>query len=56
MAVVPPAAGEAEVRLSRRTVHIANPRVLPAGTENERLPHIARQGVRRMSVFVADIA
>ncbi|RDI50903.1 nitroreductase family deazaflavin-dependent oxidoreductase [Nocardia mexicana] len=50
------AAGEAEVRLSGRTVRITNPRVLPAGTDDERLPRVARLGVRRMGVFMADIA
>jgi deazaflavin-dependent oxidoreductase (nitroreductase family) len=50
------AAGEADVRLFRREVHITNPRVLPAGTDAEELPAIARRGARRVGVFVADIA
>jgi deazaflavin-dependent oxidoreductase (nitroreductase family) len=50
------AAGEADVHLFRRDVHIVNPRVLPAGTDDESLPKLARQAARRVGVFVADIA
>ena len=52
------AAGEAEIHLFRRDVHLVNPRVLPAGTDDRSLPLIARLGARRtrMGVFVADIA
>jgi deazaflavin-dependent oxidoreductase (nitroreductase family) len=50
------AAGEAEVRLSGRDLHITNPRVVPAGTGAEGLPWIARWGGRRVGVLVADIA
>lgn len=50
------AAGEADVRVHGRDVHITNPRVLPAGTAGEGLPQIARFGARRMGVFVAEIA
>ena len=52
------AAGEADVQLSGRDVHVTNPRVLPAGTDDETLPQIVRTGARRMGVgvFVADIA
>lgn len=50
------AAGEADVHLFRRDVHITNPRVLPAGTEDASLPWIARRGARTVGVFVADIA
>jgi deazaflavin-dependent oxidoreductase (nitroreductase family) len=50
------AAGEADVHLFRRDVHIVNPRVLPAGTDDPTLPRIARRGARTMGVFVADIA
>jgi deazaflavin-dependent oxidoreductase (nitroreductase family) len=49
------AAGEADVHLFRGDVHITNPRVLPAGTEDASLPRIARIGARRIGVFVADI-
>ena len=50
------AAGEADVQLFRRHVHITNPRVLPAGTDDEALPAIVRRGARKTGVFVADIA
>jgi deazaflavin-dependent oxidoreductase (nitroreductase family) len=50
------AAGEADLQVRGRDVHIANPRVLTAGTDGETLPRIARLGARRMGVLVADIA
>ena len=52
------AAGEADMHLSGRDVHVTNPRVLPAGTDDDTLPQIVRTGARRMGVgvFVADIA
>jgi deazaflavin-dependent oxidoreductase (nitroreductase family) len=50
------AAGEADLKVHRREVHITNPRVLPAGADGKGLPRIARLGVRRMGVLVADIA
>jgi deazaflavin-dependent oxidoreductase (nitroreductase family) len=53
------AAGEADVRFNRKTVHITNPRVLPAGSEGAEvagLPWLARMQVRRVGVLVADIA
>jgi deazaflavin-dependent oxidoreductase (nitroreductase family) len=50
------AAGEADVHLFRRDVHITNPRVLPAGTDDPTLPQYARRVARGMGVFVADIA
>jgi deazaflavin-dependent oxidoreductase (nitroreductase family) len=50
------AAGEADVRLFRRDVHITNTRLVAAGTEGEGLPWIARLQARRVGVFVADIA
>jgi deazaflavin-dependent oxidoreductase (nitroreductase family) len=49
------AAGEADLEVHGRDVHITNPRVVPAGTDGEGLPRIARVGARRMGVFVADI-
>ena len=51
------AAGEADVHLFRRDVHITNPRVLPAGTDDPTLPPSARRAARSMGtgVFVADI-
>jgi len=50
------AAGEADVRFTRREVHLVNPRILPAGSEAEGLPLMARLQLGRMGVFVADIA
>ena len=50
------AEGEAELRLQGRDVHLTNPRVLPAGSDGQALPRIARLGARRMGVFVADVA
>ncbi|MBV8965022.1 MAG: nitroreductase family deazaflavin-dependent oxidoreductase [Mycobacteriaceae bacterium] len=52
------AAGEADVQLFRRTAHIVNPRVLPAGTDDPNLHPIVRRGARaqQVGVFVADIA
>ena len=50
------AAGEAELRVQRRDVHITNVRVLPAGADGSGLPLIARLGGRRMGVLVGDIA
>jgi deazaflavin-dependent oxidoreductase (nitroreductase family) len=50
------AAGEAELTVHGRDVHITNPRVLPAGADGDGLPRIARLGVRRMGVLVAEIA
>jgi deazaflavin-dependent oxidoreductase (nitroreductase family) len=50
------AAGEADVHLFGRDVHIVNPRVVPAGTDDPALPFAARRAARSMGVFVADIA
>jgi deazaflavin-dependent oxidoreductase (nitroreductase family) len=50
------AAGEADVRLFGRDLHVTNPRVVPAGADAEGLPLIARLGGRRVGVLVADIA
>jgi deazaflavin-dependent oxidoreductase (nitroreductase family) len=53
------AAGEADVRFSRREVHLINPRILTAGSDSpdvHRLPFMARVQLRRMGVFVGDIA
>jgi deazaflavin-dependent oxidoreductase (nitroreductase family) len=49
------AAGEADVHLFRGDVHITNPRVLPAGTDDPTLPRYVRRAARGMGVFVADI-
>ncbi|WP_116375796.1 nitroreductase family deazaflavin-dependent oxidoreductase [Mycobacterium sp. MFM001] len=50
------AAGEADVRFVRKTVHLTNPRILPAGSDGADLPWLARLQARRVGVFVADIA
>ena len=50
------AAGEADVQFTRSTVHITNPRIVPAGSGGEELPWMARLQARRLGVFVADIA
>jgi deazaflavin-dependent oxidoreductase (nitroreductase family) len=50
------AAGEADVQFSRnRVVHITNPRILPAGSDGESLPRMARAQLGRVGVFVGDI-
>ena len=54
------AAGEADVQLGRhRQVHITSPRIVPAGSDGpdvQGLPFMARAQVRRVGVFVGDIA
>lgn len=50
------AAGEADLHLIRRDLHLINPRIVPAGGSAEGLPMMARMQVGRMAVFVADIA
>jgi len=54
------AAGEADVQLGRhRQVHITNTRIVPAGSKGpdvQGLPFMARAQVRRVGVFVGDIA
>jgi deazaflavin-dependent oxidoreductase (nitroreductase family) len=49
------AAGEADVHLFRRDVHITNPRIVPAGSDDPTLPQFARREARGMGVFVAEI-
>ena len=50
------AAGEADLEFRNRDVHISNVRVLPTGSDGDGLPFIARRGLRRMGVLVADVA
>jgi len=51
------AAGEADVLLGGRFVHLVNPRIVPAGSADSSLPLMARMAARRgIGVFVADIA
>ncbi len=49
------AAGEADLHFTRKDVHLANPRIIPAGGGAEGLPFMARAQVGRMAIFVADI-
>jgi deazaflavin-dependent oxidoreductase (nitroreductase family) len=49
------AAGEADVHLIRRDLHLINPRVIPAGGDAAGLPRLARMQVGKMAIFVADI-
>jgi deazaflavin-dependent oxidoreductase (nitroreductase family) len=50
------AAGEADVQFGRKTVHVTNPRIVPAGSGAEGLPFMARLQAKNMGVFAADIA
>lgn len=51
------AAGEADIRLGRRDLHLVNPRIVPAGTDDVTLPRMARTAARRgIGVFVADVS
>lgn len=50
------AANEADVLFGNRTVHIVNPRIVPAGGDAHGLPFMARVQARKMGVLVADIA
>jgi deazaflavin-dependent oxidoreductase (nitroreductase family) len=53
------AAGEAEVKYARRQMHLTNPRIVPAGYDGpdvEELPWLVRMQLRRVGVFVGDIA
>jgi deazaflavin-dependent oxidoreductase (nitroreductase family) len=51
------AAGEADIRLRGRDVHLINPRIVEAGSDDPSLPLMARIAAwRGFGVFVADIA
>lgn len=51
------AAGEADIHFKGKDLHLVNPRVLPAGTDDPTLPRVAQTGLRRgVGAFVADIA
>jgi deazaflavin-dependent oxidoreductase (nitroreductase family) len=50
------AAGEADIRIARKNVHLVNPRVLPAGTVDPALPAVPARLAKRQGTFVADIA
>jgi len=50
------AAGEADIRVGRKDLHLTNPRVLPLGTADPTLPRISQMLAKRQGTFVADIA
>ena len=51
------AAGEADLTLGGRDVHLVNPRIVAAGTDDASLPPMMRFVARRgVGVFAADIA
>jgi deazaflavin-dependent oxidoreductase (nitroreductase family) len=50
------AAGEADIHVGRKDLHLVNPRVLPAGTVDPTLPRIPQMLAKRQGTFVADIA
>ncbi|KUH87598.1 MULTISPECIES: nitroreductase family deazaflavin-dependent oxidoreductase [unclassified Mycobacterium] len=50
------AAGEAELRMGRRDLHLVNPRIIPAGGSAEGLPRMARLQLGRAAFFVAHVA
>jgi deazaflavin-dependent oxidoreductase (nitroreductase family) len=50
------AAGEADIHVGRKDLHLVNPRVLPAGTVDHTLPRMAQIVAKRSGLFVADIA
>ncbi len=45
------AAGEADVHFIRRDVHIVNPRILPAGSQADGLPLMARVQAGKMAML-----
>lgn len=50
------AAGEADIHVGRKDLHLVNTRVLPVGTVDPTLPRISRMLAKRQGTFVADIA
>ncbi|ODR08446.1 nitroreductase [Mycobacterium sherrisii] len=49
------AAGQADLRFGRKTVHLTNPRILPAGADGTGLPWLVRLQLHRMAVLVCDL-
>lgn len=49
------AAGEADLHFIRKSVHVTNTRIVPAGTGADGLPLMARLQAKRVAIFVADI-
>jgi deazaflavin-dependent oxidoreductase (nitroreductase family) len=50
------AAGEADIHVGRKDLHLVNPRVLPVGTDDPALPRLARLLAKRQGTFVADVS
>jgi deazaflavin-dependent oxidoreductase (nitroreductase family) len=50
------AAGEADIHVGRKDLHLVNPRVLPVGAVDATLPRIPQMLAKRQGTFVADIA
>ena len=50
------AAGEADIHVGRKDLHLVNPRVLPAGTADPTLPRIPQMLAKRQGTFVADVS
>jgi deazaflavin-dependent oxidoreductase (nitroreductase family) len=50
------AAGEADIHVGRKDLHLVNPRVLPVGTVDPALSRVARMLAKRQGTFVADIS
>jgi deazaflavin-dependent oxidoreductase (nitroreductase family) len=50
------AAGEADIQIGKKNLHLVNTRVLAAGTVDHSLSRLARVVGKRSGVFVADIA
>lgn len=50
------AAGEADIQVGKKNLHLVNVRLLPAGSVDPSLPRMAQMVGKRSGVFVADIA
>ncbi len=51
------ASGDADIRIGRHDLHLVNPRIVPAGSDDPGLPLMTRLAARRgIGVFVADVA
>jgi deazaflavin-dependent oxidoreductase (nitroreductase family) len=50
------AAGEADIHVGRKDLHLVNPQVLPVGTDDPALPRLARLLAKRQGTFVADVS
>jgi deazaflavin-dependent oxidoreductase (nitroreductase family) len=50
------AAGEADIHVGRKDLHLVSPRVLPAGTVDATLPRIPQMLAKRQGTFVANVS